>query len=101
MRYASDFSLMKHITYGILIVYSFSVMIKMWINNTIKISKLKKECKFLDGWLENKCYKLWLGKLKSTFNTFGKLCVKDIDLPAMGCRALDLKLDPHLPKKVF
>ena len=85
----SDFSLTKHIIQNILLVYSFLGLMKMSINNTIKLSKLKSKCKFLDVWLEKKSYKLCLEKSKFPYNAFCNLCVKDINLSTMGCGAID------------
>ena len=80
---------MKRSTYSIWIVYSFLVMIKMWINNTIITSKLKNMLKLFYSWLENWIYKVWLGKSKSPYDVFCKLCVKGITISTMGLGALD------------
>ena len=73
------------------------MIIKMRISSTIKKSKLRSKCKFLNVWLESKNYNFWFGKSKSPYISFFWLFVKDIGLRTMGYGALD----SHAECKVY
>ena len=66
------------------------------------MSSIKNKATFQEEWLTSKLYKDWITQGKNKNYTMCVLCLKDIDMSAMGSTALDShgKGAKHKAKKI-